>query len=57
MTEQEKKLLNMTGKLANGFSELPVEHVSDLNEFVHHIHILQRMILCRPTRRKMWEDE
>lgn len=53
MTDQEKQILEKLADAWNLFLELPNEHGDDLNEFRHHIHILQRQIMSRPTRRTM----
>lgn len=36
--------------------ELPSEHESDIREFQHHLHILQRQVMSRPARREMNND-
>jgi hypothetical protein len=55
MTEQEKELLGITVNLWNAFLALPVEHPSDRAEFCQNLHVLQNMILARPTRREVNE--
>lgn len=51
VTEQEKKILDMTGEVWNAFLTLPVEHPSDRDEFMRNIHALQNIILSRSAYR------
>ena len=51
LTKEEYEILTLIGESVDKFMALPVEHPSEQQEFVHHIHIIQRMIMCRPTRR------
>ena len=51
LTNDEEQVLDITVDLVKAFCELPDEHPSDMEEFVTHIHSIQRLIMCRPTRR------
>lgn len=53
MTKEEIQIIELLGKVWNLFLELPSEHDSDNREFEYGIHILQRQIMARPTRRNM----
>lgn len=53
MTDREKQILEKLADAWNLFLGLPNEHNDDLIEFRHHIHILQRQVMSRPTRRTM----
>jgi hypothetical protein len=53
LTDNEKKVINNLVEAWNHFLNLPIEHGDDIQEFKHHIHILQRQIMCRPVRRNM----
>ena len=53
MTEEEIHVLDLLGEAWNEFSKLPNSHPMDNEEFVHHIHILQRQVLAREGRRAM----
>lgn len=55
LTVDEACLLDLTGRLWNEYLALPREHSSDMEEFRHKLHDLQRMILCRPARRALPE--
>jgi len=62
LTDQERRLLGLLGEVWHGYLALPLERPyearkDDQREFAHHIHILQREIMCRPTRRIMRIDE
>jgi hypothetical protein len=51
MDEAEKRVLDLSGDLWNRFLQLPVQHPDDQNEFRHHLHALQNIILARPAHR------
>lgn len=53
MTEQEKDCLEALAMAWNLFLELPTEHSDDVDDFRKGIHVLQRQIMARPTRRDM----
>lgn len=55
LTEKEYEVLEYLGHAWNSFYSLPIEHGDDTDEFRHHLHILQRQIMCRPVRRSMKE--
>lgn len=56
LTEEEQKVMNCLADVWNSFLELPTEHADDLSDFRYGIHVLQRQIMCRPTRREMNDD-
>lgn len=45
--EAEREVLNLLGSAFNAFSLLPEMHKADLDEFVHHIHGAQNIVLTR----------
>jgi len=51
MTQEELDLVEQLGEIHTRFVKLPDSHPSDNIEFCHHIHILQRHIMARETRR------
>jgi len=51
MTEAEKKILDKLTEAHNEFLLLPVQHPSDIQEWVCRLHELQRMIMCREAVR------
>jgi len=51
LTEEEKEVIKLLGEVWNKFLALPDPHPSDDEEFCHYIHILQRHVMVRPTRR------
>jgi len=51
LNDNEKKILNILGEAFVLFRDLPDKHESDEDEFAHYIHILQRHVMSRPTRR------
>jgi hypothetical protein len=53
MTDEEMKILELLAEAWNKFLELPTEHESDIREFQYGIHVLQRQVMARPTRREM----
>ena len=56
-TAEEDELRDMIAEVFNRFESLPREHPSELDEFAHHIHIIQRMVMVRPVRRKLRETD
>ena len=52
LTQDERKVVDMTADVVNAYWELPVEHPSDRGEFVAAIHHVQDLILARPGRRE-----
>jgi hypothetical protein len=57
MTDDEKEIVELLGKVWNQFLTLPVEHESDVREFQYGIHILQRQVMCRPARRELNKEK
>jgi hypothetical protein len=57
-TEAEVALLHHLGAAWNMFHDLPVQHVSDRDEFCQMTHLLQNMVAARATYRalKMLKD-
>lgn len=53
MTKEEREVFDRLVDAWNAFVCLPVEHADDNNEFRQGIHILQRQIMARPTRRAL----
>ena len=53
MTDTEQEIVEMLGRVWNQFLKLPIEHESDIREFQYGIHVLQRQVMCRPTRRNI----
>jgi len=51
MTEQEEKVLALLVDSWNAFTELPVMHPDDNDEFRHSLHNLQRIVGIRELRR------
>lgn len=56
MTDQERKVLDALSAAWNEFLSLPEEGPHDTDEFRQHIHILQRQIMSRPTRRTLRDE-
>ena len=52
LTDMEKRLLDMTGDLANAFCDLPKMHPNDVEEFVSALHRIQDLIYSRSGRRE-----
>ena len=52
MTAEEIKVIEHLASAFNHFTQLPNKHPSDDVEFSHHIHILQRHVMCRIARRE-----
>lgn len=53
MTDQEKKVLELTKDVWNTFLELPEQHEDDEHDFRFHIHALQNIVLAREGVRAM----
>lgn len=53
MTEQEKKVLNLTANLWNEFLQLETIHPSDRPDVMFHIHAIQNIIFAREGQRTM----
>ncbi len=51
MSEDEKRLLESLGYCWNDFCELEQQHPSDADDFLFHLHALQRIVMARETRR------
>lgn len=51
LTNKERELTEALGECWSAFEKLEEQHPSDHDEFIHHIHILQRQVMARPTRR------
>lgn len=50
----ENRVLELLGQAFNEFHSLPKLHQADLPEFVHHLHILQNLVIQRPGARHMY---
>lgn len=57
MTEEEKKLFELTADVWNAFLKLPIQHISDRPEFMVHIHAIQNIILAREGFRNLKQRE
>lgn len=53
MTDQEKKVLELTKDVWNDFLKLPEQHKDDEHDFRFHIHALQNIVLAREGVRAM----
>lgn len=51
MTEEEKKVLDSTVTLWNGFLKLEVYHPEDLEAVRSHIHAIQAIVMSREAVR------
>jgi hypothetical protein len=51
LTTEEKAIIEKLADAFNYFVELENKHPSDVGEFAHHIHILQRHVMARLARR------
>lgn len=51
MTDQEKWLLRKLADCWNDFLELKDRHPSDADDFMFHVHALQRIVLARLAER------
>lgn len=47
LTDQEKELLKLSGKLADKWGELQQVHPSDTRDVIYHIHAIQNILLAR----------
>ena len=48
---EEQQIINSLADVFNQFAELPDHHISDVEEFTQHVHILQRQVMARLARR------
>lgn len=53
MTEQEIKVLQLTGETWNAFTKLPIIHPDDMNDIRYHIHAIQNIIYAREGLRSI----
>ena len=53
LSEDENECMNLSAEFFNKFKSLPVIHPSDLDEFIHHLHVLQNIILSRAAYRNL----
>lgn len=53
MMEEEKELLNLTGEIWNKYLDLPILHPNDQQEFMYHLHAIQRIIMSREFLRNI----
>lgn len=51
LSDEEKQIIHHLSEAYNLFVNLPNKHVSDDEEFARYIHILQRHVMSRLTRR------
>ena len=51
LSESELGLVDLLGTCWTIFSSLPEHHPTDLDEFMHGIHVLQRQVMARAARR------
>jgi len=51
MTNEELTIIDFLADAYNKFVKLPIQHPMDQDEFCRGIHILQRHIMARETRR------
>jgi hypothetical protein len=51
MTPEELAIIDKLADVFNDFCNLENKHPSDVGEFAHHIHILQRHVMARLARR------
>jgi hypothetical protein len=51
LTEDERKIVMLLADAFILFKKLPNKHPSDDEEFARYIHILQRHVMSKPTRR------
>ena len=56
LTDEERRILDLTADVWNAFCELPVQHPNDTTELGLVIHDLQRFILARPGEREIIAD-
>lgn len=57
MTTLEIKAIEATKEVWNAFLQLPEMHPDDQNDFRHHIHALQNIILAREGQRVLCSIE
>ena len=57
MSEDEKKVLNISSELWNSFLMLEEIHGDYISEFRFHIHALQNIILSRSVLRELAENK
>lgn len=48
LTKEEEAILRLTEEVWNRFSELPINHLMEMDEMAIKIHDIQRMIISRP---------
>lgn len=53
MTEQEKEIIDLTVKLWNAYTKLPVIHAADGEETCRDIHNIQNRVLARAAWREL----
>lgn len=53
MTDQERRIIEMTVELWNALLDLPKEHDADNLEDMRDIHDIQNRVLARATRRTL----
>jgi hypothetical protein len=53
LTDQERKVLNLLAEAYNEFIKLPVQHPSHQREFEQGTHVLQQLVMSRPTARDL----
>jgi len=51
MKPEEKEVLNKLAEAFNMFSNLPIQHPMDIQEFCSKIHDLQRIVMAREAIR------
>lgn len=51
LTRAEMAVVDRLSEAMSLFADLPEMHPSDRGEFAHHVHILQRAVMCRSARR------
>lgn len=51
LTTRETVVIEKLADAFNEFCQLDRKHPSDLQEFAHHIHVLQRHVMARLARR------
>lgn len=57
LDQKETETLNFLALAWNSFLSLKSEHPDEIDDFRRAIHSAQRIILSRPTRRKMKSEE
>lgn len=56
LTEQERKVLDLTAELANAFWQLPEEHQDQAAEFTVLLHRIQDMVAARSVYRTLNQE-